>query len=68
MYSCAIDTDGAPFVPLWYETPAGFSPGASPLTHPLIDRLRPVLLADGAMGTLIHEAGVPIGTCFDHST
>jgi methionine synthase I (cobalamin-dependent)/5,10-methylenetetrahydrofolate reductase len=25
-----------------------------------------VLLADGAMGTLIHEAGVPIGTCFDH--
>lgn len=25
-----------------------------------------VLLADGAMGTLIHDAGVPMGTCFDH--
>ncbi|HYP60638.1 MAG TPA: bifunctional homocysteine S-methyltransferase/methylenetetrahydrofolate reductase [Thermomicrobiales bacterium] len=37
------------------------------MTHPLIDRLSArTLLADGAMGTLIHEAGVPMGTCFDH--
>jgi methionine synthase / methylenetetrahydrofolate reductase(NADPH) len=37
------------------------------LTHPLIERLSAgTLLADGAMGTLIHEAGVPMGTCFDH--
>ena len=37
------------------------------MTHPLIDRLTSrTLLADGAMGTLIHEAGVPMGTCFDH--
>ena len=36
------------------------------MTHPFIDRLTSqVLLADGAMGTLIHDAGVPIGTCFD---
>ena len=37
------------------------------MTHPLINRLSArTLLADGAMGTLIHEAGVPMGTCFDH--
>lgn len=37
------------------------------MTHPLIERLSAgTLLADGAMGTLIHEAGVPMGTCFDH--
>lgn len=36
------------------------------MTHPLLDRLsQRTLLADGAMGTLIHEAGVPMGTCFD---
>jgi methionine synthase I (cobalamin-dependent) len=51
---------------LWYETPAGFSPGATSLTHPFLDRLSSkTLVADGAMGTLIHDAGVPMGTCFD---
>ena len=36
------------------------------MTHPFLDRLSSqVLLADGAMGTLIHDAGVPVGTCFD---
>jgi methionine synthase / methylenetetrahydrofolate reductase(NADPH) len=36
------------------------------MTHPLVDRLSSqVLLADGAMGTLIHDAGIPIGTSFD---
>ncbi len=36
------------------------------MTHPLIELLHTrTLLADGAMGTLIHEAGVPMGTCFD---
>ncbi|MDQ2683431.1 MAG: bifunctional homocysteine S-methyltransferase/methylenetetrahydrofolate reductase [Chloroflexota bacterium] len=36
------------------------------MTHPLLDRLASrTLLADGAMGTLIHEAGVPMGSCFD---
>src|SRR5688500_11510276 len=45
----------------------GFRQEPTPLSHPLIDRLSSgTLLADGAMGTLIHEAGVPMGTCFDH--
>jgi len=33
---------------------------------PLLDRLtRGTLLADGAMGTMLHLAGVPIDACFD---
>ena len=36
------------------------------MPHPLLDRLSErVLLLDGAMGTLLHDAGVPIGSCFD---
>jgi methionine synthase I (cobalamin-dependent)/5,10-methylenetetrahydrofolate reductase len=36
------------------------------LSQPLLERLSSqTLLADGAMGTLIHEAGVPMGTCLD---
>ena len=36
------------------------------MSHPLLRRLSErVLLLDGAMGTLLHDAGVPIGSCFD---
>ncbi len=36
------------------------------MSHPLLQRLSErVLLLDGAMGTLLHDAGVPIGSCFD---
>jgi methionine synthase I (cobalamin-dependent)/5,10-methylenetetrahydrofolate reductase len=35
---------------------------------PLLDRLaQGPLLADGAMGTLLYERGVPFGQCFDHA-
>ena len=36
------------------------------MSHPLLDRIasRPLLL-DGAMGTMIHSAGIPFEACFD---
>lgn len=36
------------------------------MAHPFLERIRSgPLLSDGAMGTLIHARGVPIGACFD---
>jgi methionine synthase / methylenetetrahydrofolate reductase(NADPH) len=36
------------------------------MTHPFITRLgQGPILCDGAMGTLLHERGVPIDACFD---
>lgn len=36
------------------------------MAHPFVDRLSTgILLCDGAMGTVIHERGVPIDACFD---
>jgi methionine synthase / methylenetetrahydrofolate reductase(NADPH) len=36
------------------------------MPHPFVDRLsQGILLCDGAMGTVIHERGVPIDACFD---
>lgn len=36
------------------------------MTHPFVTRLsQGVLLCDGAMGTVIHDRGVPIDACFD---
>src|SRR5436309_1144375 len=36
------------------------------MTLPFLERLRQgSLLADGAMGTMLHQTGAPIDTCFD---
>lgn len=36
------------------------------MTHPFVSRLtQKPLLCDGAMGTMIHQRGVPIDACFD---
>src|SRR5690242_12122036 len=36
------------------------------IIQPLLERLKqPPLLADGAMGTMLHQTGVPMNTCFD---
>jgi methionine synthase / methylenetetrahydrofolate reductase(NADPH) len=36
------------------------------MTHPFVTRLsQGVMLCDGAMGTVIHDRGVPIDACFD---
>jgi methionine synthase / methylenetetrahydrofolate reductase(NADPH) len=36
------------------------------MAHPFVERLtQGTLLCDGAMGTVIHERGVPIDACFD---
>jgi methionine synthase / methylenetetrahydrofolate reductase(NADPH) len=36
------------------------------MSHPFVARLqRGALLCDGAMGTVIHERGIPIDSCFD---
>lgn len=41
---------------------------AAPVRAPLLERLaRGPLLADGAMGTLLFERGVPFGHCFDEA-
>jgi methionine synthase / methylenetetrahydrofolate reductase(NADPH) len=41
---------------------------AAPMAAPLLERLaRGPLLADGAMGTLLYERGVPFGHCFDEA-
>ena len=37
------------------------------MTHPFLQRLSErVLLIDGAMGTMLHGAGIGIDECFDH--
>jgi methionine synthase / methylenetetrahydrofolate reductase(NADPH) len=36
------------------------------MPHPFVERLsQGILLCDGAMGTVIHDRGVPIDSCFD---